>query len=190
MKNKAVRVKVHIYPGNSEQPEKICATAEQAILFIQSEIVVNQHSIRHINEIFHNIYTGNDNKDGGYAGSFNAGNNSRNPLVSFEDVTGQSCVAELSPSNIKELCEKLTDKFKKRWKDYKALSYKDRVEIGFNWYWVPAQQRHYAIYEFNSWISSFESLEEMEKRMSKWSRDQLKKARDVRRDFRNQKSPK
>lgn len=165
---KAINVKIL-----NRDVEKICATAEQAISFLEKHITVNETSASHIKRIFRNIYQGIVNENGGVDGSFSAGNNSKNPTVWVRDITGASSIAEMSPTNLKGLANSMILKFKKQEPDFKLTYNGSYIEGGFLWYWVQSQQRHFAVYELWFKPSEFNSLNELQTYIEQRSQDSI-----------------
>lgn len=82
--------------------------------------------------------------------SFAAGNNSGNPKVYIEDVTGQ-CNDSLSLKKLNEIKEFVQNKYpKKDLKPFYKVHEDGNIQIvlGLNWYWVEREKRHFPIHEF------------------------------------------
>ncbi|AGN89415.1 hypothetical protein LIT13_01285 [Flavobacterium psychrophilum] len=81
---------------------------------------------------------------------FSAGNNSGNPLVCIDDVTGANNDS-FSQQKLNEIKEFIQNKYPK--KDLKPFYklYEDgtiQIVLGLNWYWVEREKRHFPIHEF------------------------------------------
>jgi hypothetical protein len=82
--------------------------------------------------------------------SFAAGNNSGNPMVHIEDITGAKNDS-LSLQKLNQIKDFVQSKYpKKDLKPYFKLHEDGSVQIvlGLNWYWVEREKRHFPIHEF------------------------------------------
>lgn len=146
----------------ANKERKVCTTSEEAISFLQSQnIVVNSISEQHLAKGFELINSGNENKRGGHGYYFSAGNNSKNPSIYLDNVTGNFSVSEMSPENIKNAVSEVELQLKEKQSDFKLNSYSSTIEGGFNWYYVQRDQRHYAIHEFWMRSTEFSTIEDL-----------------------------
>lgn len=153
---KAILVKI------SNKDSKICTTAQEAISFLQSKnLVVNTISENHLQTGFDMINAGEENKRGGHGYVFSAGNNSNNPSIYLDNVTANYSIAEMSPENIKKAVLDVEKELQKKQKDFKLRACSSTIEGGFNWYYVPINQRHYAIHEFWMGFSTFATIQDL-----------------------------
>lgn len=151
-----------ILVSTSTGENKICSTAQEAISFLQSKnLVVNPISENHLQTGFNMINAGEENKRGGHGYIFSAGNNSKNPSIYLDNVTGSYSIAEMSPENIKKAVLEVEKELQKKQNDFELRAYSTTIEGGFNWYYVKRDQRHYAIHEFWTRSTEFSTIQEL-----------------------------
>lgn len=172
---KAILVDIH-FPG--EIIQKIVSNTEQAEAFLREQgLFVNECSSNSIALAFSKF----ENNEKRYH-SFNAGNNSNNPLVVLREVTG-TC----SQSDLKQIGNKVKEKVAEKYPDLdlRLSVYMDssilRVEGGLLWSqyfvdkrWIPSYELRFSFidttYEevmnkVDNWIEK--TLEEIEELMRK-----------------------
>lgn len=172
---KAILVDIH-FPREIKQ--KIVSNTEQAEAFLREQgLFVNECSLNSIALAFSKF----ENNEKRYH-SFNAGNNSNNPLVVLREVTG-TC----SQSDLKQIGNKVKEKVAEKYPDLdlRLSVYMDssilRVEGGLLWSqyfvdkrWIPSYELRFSFidttYEevmnkIDKWIEK--TLEEIEELMRK-----------------------
>ena len=173
---KAILVDIH-FPG--EIIQKIVSNTEQAEAFLREQgLFVNECSSNSIALAFSKF----ENNEKRYH-SFNAGNNSNNPLVVLREVTG-TC----SQSDLKQIGNKVKEKVAEKYPDLdlRLSVYMDssilRVEGGLLWSqyfvdkrWIPSYELRFSFidttYEevmnkVDNWIEkTLEEIEELKRKI-------------------------